>query len=108
MRQYDYYVYMLRCNDGSYYTSITNSVVRRLWQHQNGINPDCYTFSRRPVELVYSAWFTNVFEAIHWEKQIKRWSRKKKEALIRGEWQKIQECAKRRTPFPKYNQSMSP
>ncbi|MBI1812873.1 GIY-YIG nuclease family protein [Candidatus Peregrinibacteria bacterium] len=104
---YDYYVYMLRCSDGSYYTGITNSVERRLWQHQNGINPDCYTFSRRPVELVYSAWFTNVFEAIHWEKQIKRWSRKKKEALIRGEWEEIQRLAKKDFSTKK-NRSMSP
>lgn len=67
MRSYDYYVYMLRCSDGSYYTGITNSVERRLWQHQQGINPACYTFSRRPVELVHSAWFTDAFEAIHWD-----------------------------------------
>ena len=73
---------MLRCIDGSLYTGFTNNVECRVSQHESGLNPECYTYHRRPVELVYSADFTDVWQAIAWEKTVKRWSRKKKEALI--------------------------
>ena len=63
-------------------------------QHANGINPDCYTYRRRPVELVYSSDFTDVWQAIAWEKTVKRWSRKKKEALIRGDYDGLPALAK--------------
>ncbi|MDZ7740550.1 MAG: GIY-YIG nuclease family protein [Bacteroidota bacterium] len=49
----NYYVYILQCSDNSFYTGITNNLERRLKQHQAGINPDCYTFTRRPLHLVY-------------------------------------------------------
>lgn len=82
-RVYQFWVYMLRCADGSYYVGMTNNLERRLSEHQRGIDLGSYTFKRRPIKLVYSAYFTDVFEAIAWERQLKRWSRKKKEALIR-------------------------
>ena len=85
----DYYVYILRCSDDSYYTGVTNDYCRRMHEHQEGINPSCYTFKRRPVELVYVVHFENIFEAIAWEKQLKKWNRKKKEAVMRGEWEKL-------------------
>lgn len=88
-----YFVYILRCSDGSYYTGITNSVERRLWEHQEGVNPSCYTFKHRPVSLVYSTDFNDVFQAIAWEKQLKRWSRQKKEAVICGEFEKLPELS---------------
>ncbi|HCI03552.1 TPA: hypothetical protein DE059_01360 [Candidatus Peribacteria bacterium] len=94
MREYNFWVYMVRCSDGSLYTGITNSVKRRLYQHNEGRNPNCYTYSRRPVELVYAAHFDYVLDAISWEKKVKRWSRKKKEALIKRDWDKIEELAK--------------
>jgi putative endonuclease len=93
IRRY-YYVYILKCADGSYYTGVTNDADRRLAQHQAGYNPDSYTFSRRPVELVYSEYFTDPKQAIAFEKQVKGWSRAKKEALIAGDWNKIVELAK--------------
>lgn len=77
-----YWVYMLRCSDGSYYIGVTSSIEQRLAQHETGSFPGCYTFDRRPLECIYSAEFGEITDAIHWEKQIKRWSRKKKEALI--------------------------
>lgn len=85
MRDYQFHVYILRCCDGSYYIGVTNDIDRRFAEHRNGIDPTCYTFGRRLVTLVYTAWFTDIWKAIAWEKHIKRWSRKKKGALIRGE-----------------------
>ncbi len=82
----DYAVYILRCADGSYYTGMTNDVDRRMHEHTVGLNRTCYTYERRPVCLVYSAHFHDVWDAIAWEKQVKRWSRKKKEALIHGDF----------------------
>ena len=89
--EHHYTVYILLCADGRYYTGITNDVAHRLDQHQMGIDTKCYTFKRRPVKLVYTAPFTDVYEAIHWEKVVKGWRREKKEALIRGEFEKIVE-----------------
>lgn len=51
-------------------------------EHQAGVDPKCYTFSKRPLELVHIEYFQNVLEAIAREKQIKRWTRRKKEALV--------------------------
>jgi putative endonuclease len=79
-----YWVYILRCRDGSYYTGITNNIERRLEEHSLGIDGRCYTVKRRPVKLMYKAEFRDVGEAIAYEKQIKRWSRAKKEAMIHG------------------------
>ena len=85
----NYYVYILKCADGNYYTGITNDLERRLEQHEQGINKSCYTFNRRPLELSYKINFTNPEEAIKWEKRIKNWSRKKKEALITENWEDL-------------------
>lgn len=93
IRRY-YYVYILKCADNSYYTGISNDVERRLSEHMEGKNPDSYTFSRRPLELVYCEYFTDPKQAIAFEKQVKGWSRAKKEALITGDWNKIVELAK--------------
>jgi putative endonuclease len=89
-----YYVYMVRCADGSFYVGITNSPEVRLAQHTLGTDPECYTFTRRPVELVHASDFHEVTDAIRWEKQLKKWSRAKKEALIAGDWQRIHELAR--------------
>ena len=90
----NYYVYILRCSDGSYYTGITNSVERRLYEHQEGLIERSYTHNRRPVKLVYVENYSNVIEAISREKQIKGWSRAKKEELIKGDMNKLKELAK--------------
>jgi putative endonuclease len=84
-----YYVYILRCRDGSYYTGITNDFERRLEEHAAGTDGKCYTVKRRPVKLIYRSEFQDVNEAIHWEKIVKRWSRAKKEALIRGQYEDL-------------------
>ncbi len=80
-----YTVYILECADGAYYTGVTSEVEERLRKHNEGAYPNCYTFKRRPVSLVYTAEFNVVQAAIEFEKQVKGWSRKKKAALIDGD-----------------------
>lgn len=77
------YVYILRCSDKTYYTGVTNNLESRYLQHKEGINPACYTYSRRPLELVFYEIYNNPTTAISYEKKIKKWSRSKKEALIK-------------------------
>ena len=80
------YVYILKCSDGSYYTGVTSNLEKRLLEHQSGKHKDSYTNNRKPVELVFYADFTDIRLAIQSEKQIKKWSRAKKEALINVEF----------------------
>lgn len=89
-----FYVYILKCSDGSYYTGVTNNLERRLAEHKEGQNKSCYTYKRRPVELVFCEDFINPNHAIDFEKQIKGWSRKKKEALIGNDFEKLKDLAK--------------
>lgn len=77
-----YYVYILWCADKTYYTGVTNNIERRFNEHCYGRNVTSYTFSRRPVELVFCEEFYDVEMAIAFEKKLKKWSQKKKEALI--------------------------
>lgn len=89
-----YFVYIVKCIDDSYYTGISNNPEKRVWEHNEGLSESSYTFSRRPVQLVFTAEFNNVYDAISAEKRIKGWSRKKKEALINNDFDLLQELAK--------------
>lgn len=89
------YVYILECADGSYYTGVSNDVERRVSEHNEGLDKKAYTYKRRPVKLVYQVSFTDPYYAIALEKQIKGWSRKKKIALIKGEYDRLPELSKR-------------
>ena len=80
----DFYAYMLRCADGHYYAGHTDDLDVRIAQHQAGAIPG-YTQKRRPVTLVWSDRFPERDQAFAAERQIKGWSRAKKEALIRGD-----------------------
>ena len=82
------YVYILRCADKSYYVGITSDPTRRVEQHQQGTRKDAYTYSRRPVELVYCQHFPDGShdQAQAFEKKLKGWSRAKKEAVIADRW----------------------
>ena len=90
------FVYILKCSDESYYTGVTSNLDNRLTEHQSGKHQNSYTYKRRPVELVFYAEFTNINLAIQSEKQIKKWSRAKKEALINGEFEKLPNLAKKK------------
>ena len=81
----DYFIYILKCADDSYYTGITNNLGKRVNEHQSGIIKG-YTNKRLPVKLVFSERFNDVNQAIRFEKQVKGWNRKKKEALINGDF----------------------
>ena len=89
-----YHVYILLCNDGSYYTGITNDIEKRLIEHQSGLNSGSYTYKRRPVKLVFNELFPDVNQEIAFEKQVKGWRRAKKEAIINGDWHLLSQLAK--------------
>jgi predicted GIY-YIG superfamily endonuclease len=89
------YVYILCCADRSYYVGITRGTLEtRLAEHQSGVFGG-YTALRRPVRLVFHQRFERIEDAIAAERQIKGWRRAKKEALIRGEYDLLQELSKR-------------
>ncbi|MES2648292.1 MAG: GIY-YIG nuclease family protein [Bacteroidota bacterium] len=69
MKQHHYYMYILECSDGSYYTGMTRVLDMRLLQHDAGYFPTCYTFTRLPVVLKYFEQFNKVEQAITREKQ---------------------------------------
>lgn len=89
-----YFVYILKCSGGSYYTGSTSNIEKRIYEHNAG-KYDGYTKKRLPVELVYSNEFNDPNEAVTAERKIKGWSRKKKVALISGDFEllkKFSEC----------------
>jgi putative endonuclease len=91
------FVYMLRCADGSYYvgSATGNDLSPPVDQHNAGYYKG-YTFSRRPVVLVWSEHFERITDGIAAERQIKGWSRGKKEALLRSDWTRVSELSRRR------------
>jgi putative endonuclease len=89
------FVYIVECADSSYYTGVTNDLQRRMLEHNFGNNKKSFTYSRRPVKLVYYTSFTDFKTAIAWEKRIKDWSRKKKYALIMGNYHQLISLSKK-------------
>jgi putative endonuclease len=88
-----FWVYILRCSDNSYYTGHTDHLEKRIGEHGEGLCGG-YTASRLPVELVFSQEFTTRIEALAAEQQIKGWGRKKKEAMMQGDWAEVSRLAK--------------
>ena len=94
------WLYILRCSDGSYYVGTARgSLESRIAQHNAGAFQG-YTASRRPVELIFSQWFDRITDAIENERKVKKWGRAKKEAFIRGDFESLQQLAKRKSPHP--------
>ncbi|HKX11038.1 MAG TPA: GIY-YIG nuclease family protein [Stellaceae bacterium] len=90
------WVYILHCADGSYYVGITRGDLGdRIGQHNAG-SFGRYTASRRPVVLVWHREFLNITDAVAAERRIKGWSRAKKEALIRGDFEALHALARYR------------
>jgi len=91
------FVYMLHCSDGSFYvgSATGDDLDGRIAEHQTGAFPG-YTFTRRPVELVWSEHFDRLTDAIAVERKLKGWSRAKKQALIGGDWSRVRELSRRR------------
>ena len=90
----EFYFYIVECSDGSYYARHTDNIEVRISQHEQGIFVNCYTYKRRPVKLVYVETFGTRDEAFAAERQVKGWSRRKKLALIEGDFDRLRYLAK--------------
>jgi predicted GIY-YIG superfamily endonuclease len=88
------WTYMLRCGDGSYYIGCTTNLDERIGQHIAGAIPG-YTSRRLPVDLVWAEEFSNIHDAIAVERQLKGWSRAKKQALTSSDWDRVRSLASR-------------
>jgi predicted GIY-YIG superfamily endonuclease len=91
-----FWAYMLHCRGGMFYVGQTDNLERRLAEHQSGLIAGV-TREKQPVELVWSAEFPSRIEALEAERRLKGWSRAKKMALIRGDWDRISSLAKARS-----------
>jgi tRNA/rRNA methyltransferase len=89
-----FWAYIIRCSDSLYYTGHTDDLERRIAQHQSGEVPG-FTSIRRPIELMWSESFTSRDEALSAERKVKNWSRSKKEALFRNDWDGISKAARK-------------
>ncbi|MGZ3614049.1 MAG: GIY-YIG nuclease family protein [Thermodesulfobacteriota bacterium] len=96
-----FWVYILRCGDNSYYTGHTDNLEKRVVEHQTG-EIGGYTSTRLPVLLVFAEEFPTREGALACERQIKGWSRRKKEAMMRGDWAEVSRlaCGKRPSKGP--------
>ena len=92
------YMYILLCSNGQYYTGSTTDLEKRLLQHQNGERAN-FTRKHLPVELIYFEEFNRIDEAFYREKQVQGWSRKKKEALIKGDHEKLPYLSRNYTQY---------
>ncbi len=89
------HAYLLRCSDGTYYAGSTRHLDERMRQHATGRG--CrYTSARQPVGLVWALETESVAQAYAWEKRIQGWSRAKREALIRGDFDALPGLSRRR------------
>ena len=100
-----FFVYILRCNDGLYYVGHTDNLEHRLAAHMAGSLPDCYTHDRRPVTLVFCDEFRTRDEAFQRERQVKGWSRAKKEALISGKMRRLELLSRNYTDVERLRQA---
>jgi len=87
------WVYILLCSDRSFYTGCTTNLKDRIREHKAGLYKG-YTSKRLPVKLVWYEEFRDINEAIDMERKIKKWTKAKKIALIKGDFQTIHELAK--------------
>jgi len=101
------YMYILECATGHYYTGSTKNLERRLLEHQNGEGAN-FTKKHLPVRLVYFEEFQRIDHAFYREKQVQGWSRKKKEALINGCFDRLPQLAKNYTQYPESAASTEP
>lgn len=89
-----YYVYILQCLNGTFYTGNTSHLSARISQHIYGYHAKSYTYNLRPVRLVWTREFQNRTDALIVEKQIKGWSHANKQALIEDNFEKIHQVVK--------------
>ena len=94
------YVYILKCADESYYTGSTHDLIKRVWDHKNGRGAN-YTKKRLPVWLVFYEEYDDIEDAFEREKQIQGWGRRKKEALIEANWERLKLLSRNYTEYGK-------
>lgn len=92
--QKSYYVYILQTSDSSFYTGATSDLPRRVYEHETGAVRTAYTYSRRPVKLLWAQECSSREESLRLEHQVKGWSRAKKIALIQNDYEKVHEIVK--------------
>ena len=92
------WVYILECADGSFYTGLTKQAgpEARVWEHNSKAYPNAYTSKRLPVKLAFAEFYDSITAAIEAERRIKGWSRAKKIAMMKGDWQSVIALSKRR------------
>jgi len=79
----NYYVYLMTNSyNNVLYTGVTNNPKRRIWEHKNGIDKNCFTYRHNCTKLVYCEEFSDIKYAIEREKRIKKWNRQWKNALV--------------------------
>ena len=86
------YTYILQCANGEYYVGSTTNLEARLNEHQAGLGGK-YTSTHLPVKLVYFEEYSSIHLAFSRERQLHGWSRAKKEALIRGDYEALRPLA---------------
>jgi putative endonuclease len=96
LRYMSFFTYILECSDSKYYTGFTDDLEARVIAHNTGEYPNAYTLRRRAVKLVFYEEFEDADSAKEFERQIKKWTRVKMEALIAGRWDKLPELSKKK------------
>jgi len=91
-----FFVYILLCNDESLYVGHTQNVPARVDAHNNGRGA-AFTYQRRPLQLVYTEPHETAAAAVRRERQIKGWTRAKKQALIFSDPERLKQLSQRRT-----------
>ncbi len=94
-----FFVYILRCSNGAYYVGSHRGqdVDSRVFEHNAGMDKRAYTYRYRPVDLLWSCTFEDPTDMVNFERQLKGWSRAKKEAFMRSDWAELKALAKSRT-----------
>jgi len=97
-----FWVYLLLCADGKYYVGSHrgDDVENRVWTHNQGSDPKAFTFRRRPVELVWAGAFPAPNSMVNFERQMKGWSRAKKDAFVQGDWTRLRALSKSQSAPP--------
>ena len=93
------WVYILRCSDGSYYTGLAVDLEKRIAEHMVGTF-NGFTSKRLPVRLVFSCEMPTIHDAFLRERQIKGWTRRKREGFINGDWDKLIDYSKSKDRDP--------
>jgi putative endonuclease len=102
------FTYIVRCSDDTYYVGSTWDLDGRIWQHNHSDDGATYTRKRRPVVLVWNAEFDSIEQAFHFEKRISGWGRKKKEALMRGDFDALIALSRRKPVQDRQRWSANP